>query len=111
MKRIQITFDQADNLETELTSIVAENGYEAKHLKAWLAKDLGLPQEVVKGILSRLDAVISSIALVEGGSAFGDRTAYEGVVDDFKSLDAYLDKRFQVVGKRGGKKPYSFNVG
>lgn len=108
MKRVVLTIDQARDLEDEVSSYVADHGYQPKHVKPYL-KQLGVPPEVMKGIFARVDEVLHHVNCVE--SEPSQRDLYESVVDAYKRLDSYLDKSFRVVGKRGGKNPFKFNVG
>lgn len=108
MRRPVLTAEQADDLENELSSVIADNGYEKKHVKPYL-KGFGLPEDLVKAILARVDDVLHHVTCIE--SEPSQRDLYESVVDSYQRLDSYLDKCFRVVGKRGGKKAFTFNVG
>lgn len=108
MRRIVLTIDQAQDLENEVTGYIVDNGYEPKYAKPYL-KQLGVPPEVMTGIFTRVDSVIEEQNCLDGLPPSRDNA--ETYIDAFKRLDAYLGKCFRVVGKRGGKKPYSFQVG
>lgn len=109
MRRPILTAEQADDLENELSSIVADNGYEKKYVKPYL-KGLGLPEDLVKGILARVDGILHGVACVEGEPS--QRDLYESVVDSYHALDSYLNKSIRVTSKRrGSRKPFTFNVG
>jgi hypothetical protein len=109
MRRVVLTAEQADDLENEVTSYVADHGYEAKYAKRYL-KDLGAPPEVAQGLLTRVDEVLHLVTAIE--SEPSQRDLYESVVDAYGRLDKYLDKSFRVVGKRrGARKPFAFHVG
>ena len=109
MRRPVLTAEQADDLENELSSIIADNGYDKRYVKPYL-KGFGLPEDVVKGILARVDNVLDGVALAESGEH--DRGVFETIVGAYETLDKYLAKSIRVVGKRrGSRKPFSFNVG
>lgn len=109
MKRLVLTAEKADDLENELSSVIADNGYETKYLKPYL-KGRGLSEEVVRGILARLDGILHGVACVDGEPS--QRDLYESVVDSYRALDSYLNKSIRVTTKRrGSRKPFAFNVG
>lgn len=108
MRRIALTDGQAWDLESEITGYIVDNGYEKKYARRYL-KELGAPPDVVVAILARVDNVIAEQNTLEGCPPSRDNA--EMYIQSYKHLDKYLNKCFRVVGKRGGKKSYSFNVG
>jgi hypothetical protein len=108
VRRIVLTINQAQDLETEITGWIVDNGYEPKYAKPVL-KDLGVPPEVMVGIFERVDRVIEEQACLESCPPSRDNALT--YVEAFKTLDKYLGKCFRVVGKRGGKTSYTFDVG
>lgn len=109
MRRIALTVEQADDLENEVSSYIADHGYEAKHARRHL-KQLGLAEEAVKGLLARIDEVLHMVTTIE--SEPSQRDLYETVVDAYERLDKYLNKQIRVIGKRrGSRKPFTFHVG
>lgn len=108
MRRIVLTDGQAWDLESEITGYIVDNGYEKKYARRYL-KELGVPPDVVMAILARVDNVIAEQNTLDGLPPSRDNA--EMYVQSFKHLDKYLDKVFRVVGTRGGKKAYTFNIG
>ncbi len=109
MRRPILTVEQADDLENEVSSYVADHGYEAKYAKRYL-KELGASEEAVKGLLARVDEVLHLVTCIE--SEPSQRDLYESIVDAYGRLDKYLDKTFRVEGKRrGSRKAFEFRTG
>lgn len=109
MRRIAIGEEAADEIEQEVTNLIAEDSLDRADLRRFL-KRYGAPAAIANALYERIRTLYDSINLVEGGNAFGDRSAFEGVVDDYRSIDSLLNKTFRVTKGRRGK-PREFNVG
>ena len=106
--RTVLTINQAQDLESEITGYIVDNGYERKYARPAL-KSLGVPPDVALGVLELVDRVIEEQATLE--SCPPSRDNAHTYIEAFKALDKYLDKHFRVVGKRGGKTTFTFDVG
>ncbi len=110
VKPVTITFDQATEIEEEITAIIErssdDNEGDYKILRQIL-KSVKAPAALRDRVMGFVDSVRDDMNVVTNDSNYGYRDCYETVVEGFQALDKCLNSAFKVEGK----KKYKFRVG